>query len=63
VISGEAGHEELQVFFDGEAYLSETHTVHEGAVGRARILHRGFERHGWATVFEANSDLDRPTPS
>jgi hypothetical protein len=64
VISGEPGHEELQVFFDREVYLSEIHTVHEGVVGRARTLHRGFEAHGWAAVFEAaNSDLDRPTAS
>jgi hypothetical protein len=64
VISGEPGHEELQVLFDREVYLSEIHTVHEGVLGRARTLHRGFEAHGWAAVFEApNSDLDRPTAS
>ena len=63
-ISGEAGHEELQVLFDREVYLSEIHTVHEGAVGRARTLHLGFEAHGWTAVFEApNADLDRPTAS
>ena len=63
-LSGEPGEETLQVFFDGEVYLSEIHTVHEGAVGRARTLHRGFEAHGWALVFEAaTSDLDRPTAS
>ena len=63
-ISGEAGHEELQVFFDREVYLSEIHTVPEGAVGRARTLHLGFEAHGWTAVSEAaNSDLDRPTAS
>jgi hypothetical protein len=47
VISGEPGHEELQVLIDGEVYLSETHTVHDGAIGRAHTLHRGFEAHGW----------------
>jgi hypothetical protein len=64
VISGEPGHEELQVLFDREVYLSEIHTVHEGLVARARILHRGFEAHGWAAVSEAtNADLDPPTVS
>jgi hypothetical protein len=53
VISGEPGHEELQVLLDREVYLSETHTVHEGVVGRAHILHRGFEAHGWVPLFEA----------
>ena len=48
VISGEPGHEELRVLLDREVYLSEIHTVHEGAIGRAHILHRGFEAHGWA---------------
>jgi hypothetical protein len=48
VISGEPGQEELRVLLDGEIYLSEIHTVHEGAVGRAETLHRGFEAHGWA---------------
>jgi hypothetical protein len=63
-ISGEPGHEELQVFFDREVYLSEIHTVHEGVVGRAHTLHRGFEAHGWTAVFEvANPDLDRPIAS
>ena len=28
VISGEPGHEELQVFLDADVYLSEIHTVH-----------------------------------
>ena len=62
VISGEPGHEELQVFFDREVYLHEIHTVHEGVVGRARALHRGFEAHGWVAVQAASADLDRPTP-
>jgi hypothetical protein len=53
VISGEPGHEELQVLLDREVYLSEIRTVHEGVVGRARLVHRGFEAHGWAPVFAA----------
>jgi hypothetical protein len=64
LISGEPGHETLQVLFDRDVYLSEIHTVHDGVVARARILHRGFEAHGWAAVFEAeSSELDRPTTS
>jgi hypothetical protein len=51
---GEPGHEELQVLLDREVYLSEMHTVHEGAVDRAQILHRGFEAHGW-TPAQASS--------
>jgi hypothetical protein len=51
VISGEPGHEQLQVLVDGEVYLNEMHTVHEGAIGRARTLQRGFEAHGWTPVF------------
>jgi len=63
-ISGELGHEELQVFFDGDVYLDEIHTVHEGVLDRARTLHRGFEAHGWTTVFEpANSDSGGPGTS
>lgn len=50
VILGEPGHEELQVLLDQDVYLSEIHTVHDGAVGRARTLHRGFEAHGWTPV-------------
>ena len=50
IISGEPGREELQVLFDLEVYLDELHTVHEGAVGRARTLLHGFEAHGWAPV-------------
>jgi hypothetical protein len=50
VISGQPGHEELQVLFDRDVYLSETHTVHEGAIDRAETLHRGFEAHGWKPV-------------
>jgi hypothetical protein len=53
VISGEPGHEELQVLFDGEPYLSEIHSVHEGVLGRAHALHRGFEAHGWVPVIGA----------
>ena len=53
VLSGEPGHEELQVLLDREVYLSETHTVHDGAIGRAHILHRGFEAHGWTPVVAA----------
>jgi hypothetical protein len=49
-LSGQPGHEELQVLLDGEVYLSETHTVHEGAVARGDTLHRGFEKHGWTPV-------------
>jgi hypothetical protein len=47
VISGEPGHEELQVLIDREVYLSETHTVRDGAIGRSHTLQRGFEAHGW----------------
>ena len=50
VIGGDPGREELQVLFDREVYLDEVHTVHEGAVGRARTLRHGFEAHGWAPV-------------
>ena len=50
VISGEPGHEELQVLLDRDVYLSETHTVHDGAIARAHTLHRGFEAHGWTPV-------------
>jgi hypothetical protein len=59
-ISGEPGHEELQVFFDREVYLSEIHTVHEGAVGRARALYHGFEAHGWVAIEAPSPDLDGP---
>jgi hypothetical protein len=50
MVSGEPDHEELRVLLDGELYLSEIHTVHEGLVGRAHTLHRGFEAHGWVAV-------------
>jgi hypothetical protein len=50
VVSGPPGHQELQVLFDREVYLSETHTVPEGAVARGDVLHRGFEAHGWTPV-------------
>jgi hypothetical protein len=64
LVSGEPGHETLQVFFDRDVYLSEIHTVHDGVVARARTLHHGFEAHGWTAVLEAqSSDLDRPNSS
>jgi len=50
VISGESGREELQVLFDLEVYLNEQHSVHDGTIGRARTLLRGFEAHGWAPI-------------
>jgi hypothetical protein len=53
MISGEPGHEELKVLIDREVYLSETHTVHDGAIGRAHTLLRGFEAHGWTPDFVA----------
>jgi hypothetical protein len=49
-ISGEPGHEELQVVIDDEPYISEVHTVHGGAVGRAETLRRGYEARGWTPV-------------
>jgi hypothetical protein len=52
-ITGEPGREELQVLFDREVYLSEIHTVPEGTISRARILHRGFEERGWIEIAEA----------
>ena len=53
LVSGEQGHEHLQVLLDGDVYLDETHTVHDGAVNRARTLLRGFEAHGWTPVVAA----------
>ena len=53
VLSGEPGHEELQVLIDREVYLSETHSVRDGAIGRAHTLQRGFEAHGWTPDFVA----------
>ena len=50
LLSGEPGREELRILVDRELYLSEIHTVHEGVIGRADTLHRGFEAHGWTTV-------------
>jgi hypothetical protein len=50
VLSGRPGHEELRVLVDRDLYLSETHTVHEGAVDRAHALYRGLEAHGWKPV-------------
>jgi hypothetical protein len=59
-IAGEPGREELQVLYDREVYLSEMHTVPEGTMSRARLLHRGFEAHGWIEVSEgAHSEVDR----
>jgi len=62
-ISGDAGHEELQVFLGREVYLSEIHTVHDGAVGRARTLRLGFEAHGWTPVSEAANSAPDPSPA
>jgi hypothetical protein len=50
VLSGTPGHEELQVLIDREVYLSETHTVRDGAIARAHTLERGFEKHGWTAA-------------
>jgi hypothetical protein len=62
-ITGEPGREELQVLFDREVYLSEIHTVPEGTISRAHLLHRGFEAHGWVEVSEAaRAEVDRPRP-
>ena len=47
LILGPPGHEELRVLMDSEVYLSEIHSVHEGALGRATTLRHGFEKHGW----------------
>ena len=55
-ISGEHGHEELQVLYDQEIYLSEAHTVDEGAASRAELLRHGFERRGWAAKPEGRSN-------
>jgi hypothetical protein len=49
-VQGEPGEEELKVFMDRDPYLSETHTVHDGAVGRATTLRHGFEKHGWKAI-------------
>jgi len=51
-IAGEPGREELQVLYDREVYLSEMHTVPEGTLSRAHLLHRAFEAHGWVEVSE-----------
>lgn len=53
-IAGEPGREQLQVLIDQEVYLSETHTVPEGTMSRARLLHRAFEVHGWIEVGSAH---------
>jgi hypothetical protein len=50
VVVGTLGHEELRVLLDREVYLSEIHTVHEGTIGRADTLHRGFMAHGWTPI-------------
>jgi hypothetical protein len=50
LIAGDPGREELQVLFDREVYLSEMHTVPEGTMSRASLLHRGFEARGWIEV-------------
>jgi hypothetical protein len=47
VVVDTPGGQDLRVLLDGEVYLSEIHTVHEGAIGRAETLRRGFEAHGW----------------
>jgi hypothetical protein len=61
-IAGEAGREQLKVLIDREVYLSETHTVPEGTMNRARLLHRAFEAHGWLEVPEAaHPAVDRTT--
>jgi hypothetical protein len=52
-IAGEPGREQLQVLIDREVYLSETHTVPEGTLSRARLLHHAFGAHGWIDVSEA----------
>jgi hypothetical protein len=41
------------VLLDREVYLSEIHTVHEGAIARAHTLQHGFEAHGWTPVLDA----------
>ena len=50
VVAGTPGHEDLRVLLDREVYLSEIHTVHEGTIGRANTLHRGFLAHGWTPI-------------
>jgi hypothetical protein len=52
-IGGAPGRELLQVLIDQEVYLSEIHTVPEGTMSRAHLLHRAFEAHGWIEVSEA----------
>jgi hypothetical protein len=49
-IAGEPGREELQVLLDRQVYLSEIHTVPEGTISRARLLHRAFEARGWTEM-------------
>jgi hypothetical protein len=48
LLVGRPGHEELRVLIDSDLYLSEMHTVHDGALGRATTLRHGFEKHGWS---------------
>jgi hypothetical protein len=57
VLLGKGEHNELRVLMDQEVYLNEIHTVHDGAIGRARTLLRGFEAHGWTP------DPQSPDPS
>jgi hypothetical protein len=50
VVAGTPGHEDLRVLLDRDVYLSEIHTVHEGTIGRADTLRRGFLAHGWTPI-------------
>jgi hypothetical protein len=43
---------DLRVLLDGEVYLNESHTVRDGAIGRAVTLRHGFEAHGWIPMTE-----------
>jgi hypothetical protein len=60
-VAGEPGREQLQVLIDQEVYLSETHTVPEGTMSRAHLLHRAFEAHGWIEAPEATHPAVDPT--
>jgi hypothetical protein len=48
IVEAPAG-EELRVLLDGEMYLTEIHTVHEGLIGRANTLHHALLPRGWTT--------------
>ena len=61
-IAGEPGREELQVLFDREVYLSERHTVPEGTMSRASLLHRAFEARGWIEVSGADAEKGAREP-